>query len=45
MIGAVLGPIGWLIMLCAQDKQQKCRECGGVVVRGAKEVSSLWQQD
>lgn len=36
MLGAVLGPIGWLVMLCAQDKRQRCIECGGVVVVGAR---------
>lgn len=35
-IGAVLGPIGWLIMLCSHDKRLRCIECGGVVVEGAR---------
>lgn len=35
-LGAVLGPIGWLIMLCASDKRLRCNECGGVVIEGAR---------
>ena len=32
----VLGPIGWLIVALMQDLREKCPECGGVVVPGAR---------
>lgn len=35
-IGLVLGPLGWLIMLCAKDKRERCAECGGVIIHGAR---------
>jgi DNA-directed RNA polymerase subunit M/transcription elongation factor TFIIS len=33
---AVLGPIGWLIVALQEDLGQKCPECGGTVVPGAR---------
>jgi predicted RNA-binding Zn-ribbon protein involved in translation (DUF1610 family) len=34
--GIVLGPIGWLVILCGKDARPRCPECGGVVVAGAR---------
>ena len=34
--GIALGPIGWLITLCSSDLRQRCPECRGVVVEGAR---------
>ena len=36
LLGLLLGPIGWLIVLCIPDKRKKCFECGGAVVAGAR---------
>jgi len=36
LFGALLGPIGWLLILVGPDKRPKCSECGGVVVPGAR---------
>jgi len=33
--GAMLGVIGWLILLCGQDHRRKCRACLGAVPEGA----------
>lgn len=35
-LGVLLGPIGWLITLCGDDKREKCPECGGVLAPGAR---------
>jgi hypothetical protein len=35
-LGVLLGPIGWLITFLSKDHRPKCRECGGVIVEGAK---------
>jgi predicted RNA-binding Zn-ribbon protein involved in translation (DUF1610 family) len=37
---AVLGPIGWLIVALQQDLSQKCPECGGAVVPGARKCKN-----
>jgi DNA-directed RNA polymerase subunit RPC12/RpoP len=39
LLGALLGPIGWLLILCGPDKRPKCIECGGVVIAGAVKCS------
>jgi len=31
-LGAVLGPVGWLIMLCSRDYRLRCIECGGILI-------------
>ena len=36
----LLGPIGWLIVALQQDLRQKCPECGGVVVLGARKCKN-----
>jgi len=36
VLGAVFGPLGWLITLLLPDRRPRCFECGGVVVRGAR---------
>lgn len=36
LVGAVLGPLGWLLTLCSKDMRPKCRECRGVVEAGAR---------
>lgn len=36
ILGIVLGPIGWLVMLCLKDGRPRCAECGGVIVAGAR---------
>ena len=33
--GALLGPIGWLVMLVVKDERKKCPFCGGVLGQGA----------
>jgi len=35
-LGAVLGPVGWLIMLCSRDYRLRCIECGGILIEGAR---------
>ena len=35
-----LGPIGWLIVALMSDLRQKCPECGGVVVAGARKCKN-----
>ena len=37
---ALLGPIGWLIVALQNDLRQKCPECGGVVVPGARKCKN-----
>jgi hypothetical protein len=36
----LLGPIGWLIVALMSDLRQKCPECGGVVVAGARKCKN-----
>ena len=33
--GALLGPLGWLVIAVGPDLRPKCDKCGGVVVAGA----------
>jgi predicted RNA-binding Zn-ribbon protein involved in translation (DUF1610 family) len=35
-LGVLLGPVGWLIMLCSRDVRLRCIDCGGLVVDGAR---------
>ncbi len=35
-----LGPIGWLVVLLLKDLRQKCPECGGVIVPGARKCKN-----
>lgn len=37
---ALLGPIGWLIVALQEDLRQKCPECGGAVVPGARKCKN-----
>jgi predicted RNA-binding Zn-ribbon protein involved in translation (DUF1610 family) len=37
---ALLGPIGWLIVALQEDLGQKCPECGGTVVPGARKCKN-----
>ncbi len=34
VLGALLGIIGWCIVLLGPDRRRKCPHCGGVVVPG-----------
>jgi hypothetical protein len=34
--GAILGPIGWIVVLCLPDNRPKCPECKGMIPFGAK---------
>ena len=36
LLGILLGPIGWLIVALTKDLREKCSECGGVIVPGAR---------
>jgi hypothetical protein len=36
----LLGPIGWLIVLLMKDLREKCPQCGGVIVPGAKKCKN-----
>ena len=36
LLGLLLGPIGWLIVLTLPDARARCRECGAVLNRGAR---------
>src|SRR5215471_20780866 len=36
VIGAILGPLGWLAILSRSDTRQRCPACLGVVPDGAK---------
>ncbi|MEQ1904623.1 MAG: hypothetical protein ABL888_10585 [Pirellulaceae bacterium] len=36
ILGLLLGPIGWLLMMVALDNRPKCPECGGRAVQGAR---------
>ena len=33
---ALLGPVGWLIILCSRDDRPVCDECGDRMVRNSK---------
>lgn len=35
VIGALLGPIGWLLILCSKDLRARCPDCKGVIHQGA----------
>lgn len=34
--GALVGPLGWLLVALGPDRRPKCAECGGVVAAGAR---------
>lgn len=36
VLGFLLGPIGWVLVLMGKDERPRCSECGGVVVEDAK---------
>ncbi len=36
VLGALLGVLGWVIALVGSDDRPKCKECGGVIVPGAR---------
>lgn len=36
LAGALLGPLGWLIMLLISDARATCDECGGFIADGAR---------
>lgn len=38
--GALLGPIGWLVVAAGPNLKAKCPECGGVVVPGARKCKN-----
>lgn len=31
LLGFLLGPLGWAIILCTSDCRRKCPECGGAI--------------
>ena len=35
LLGATLGPIGWLLIFTLADKRPRCSECRGIVIDGA----------
>lgn len=36
ILGLLLGPLGWLIVLCFTDRREKCPQCLGAVADGAR---------
>jgi hypothetical protein len=36
LLGALFGPLGWLVTFALADRRPKCAECGGVVIRNAR---------
>lgn len=32
--GVLLGPIGWLVVLCGEDRRKSCPYCGGIIPQG-----------
>lgn len=44
VLSAILGPIGWLILLLRDDDRPKCSECGGRMVFGAKRCRHCGEQ-
>ncbi len=36
LLGMLLGPLGWLVILAGRDDRRKCQECRGVIDQLAK---------
>ncbi len=36
LLGFLLGPLGWIIVMVMSDRRRKCPECGGVVEEGVR---------